>query len=62
MDRRRQMKELPPCPRCGMYGGKRMVAQGNTDGFFVLCDSCGYRTKNYTGIAHAARVWRETQL
>ena len=62
MDRRRQMKELPPCPRCGMYGGKRMVAQGNTDGFFVLCDSCGYRTKNYTDIAHAVRVWRETQL
>lgn len=62
MGRRRQMKELPPCPRCGMYGGKRMVAQGNTDGFFVLCDSCGYRTKNYTDIAHAVRVWRETQL
>lgn len=50
------------CPRCGMYGGKRMVAQGNTDGFFVLCDSCGYRTKNYADIAHAVRVWRETQL
>lgn len=45
MVRRRQMKELPPCPRCGMYGGKRMVATGNADGFFVLCDSCGSARK-----------------
>lgn len=56
MSRRRQMKELPPCPHCGMYGGIRMVAPGKEDLFFVLCDSCGYRTKYYTDIAHAVRV------
>lgn len=61
MGRRRQMKELPPCPRCGMYGGKRMVAPGKENLFFVLCDSCGYRTKYYADIAHAVRAWRETK-
>ena len=60
--RRDRMAELPPCPRCHMYGGKRMVAPGKEDLFFVLCDSCGYRTKKYTDIAHAVRVWREIQL
>lgn len=45
-----------------MYGGKRMVATGKEDLFFVLCDSCGYRTKKYTDIAHAVRAWRETQV
>ena len=45
-----------------MYGGKRMVAPRKEDLFFDLCDSCGYRTKKYTDIAHAVRVWRETQL
>ena len=33
-----------------------------TPAAFHLCDSCGYRTKKYTDIAHAVRVWRETQL
>ena len=59
--RRSVMPELPPCPRCGMYGGKRMFVPGKADGFFVLCDSCGYRTKYYADIAHAVRTWRETK-
>lgn len=48
---------LPPCPRCGMDSGRRVVSDTAHELNFVICDSCGFRTKGYSDMAHATRSW-----
>lgn len=51
------MTELPACPICGMFGGKRMIRPGKEDRYFITCENCGIRTKDYADIRYATRAW-----
>lgn len=51
------MPELPACPKCGMFSGKRMIRHSKEDQCFAQRDTCGYRTKEYVNIRFATRAW-----
>lgn len=53
----RRMSELSACPHCGMFSGNRMVKREKKNRYFVKCDTCGYRTKDYVDIRFATRAW-----
>lgn len=54
---KRPRTPLPPCPRCGMDSGRRMVSDTTPEKYYVVCDTCGYHTAGFADMAHATRAW-----
>lgn len=54
---RHPAKQLPPCPKCGLDSGKRVVTTGAIELYAVKCESCGYTTRLYQAQAVATRMW-----
>lgn len=50
-------KALPVCPKCGMYSGRRMVSDTNPEKYFVVCETCGFRTKPHPDQSAATNEW-----
>lgn len=54
---RYKLKPLNHCPVCGMDSGTRKIVISNPERYFVLCESCGHKTKKHANVAHATREW-----
>lgn len=52
-------RELPCCPSCGMYSGKRAVLEGSYEKYFVVCERCGFHTRPHPNQASATREWAD---
>lgn len=53
-------QELPCCPRCGMYSGRRVaMIETNPEKYFVICEMCGFQTRPHPSQAAATREWRD---
>lgn len=48
---------LSLCPKCGMDSGRRVVSETIPERFFVICDTCGYRTKGRPCMNAATNEW-----
>lgn len=48
---------LPLCPKCGMDSGKRVVIEGSNEQYYVVCETCGYRTKPHPNQVAATHEW-----
>lgn len=53
---------LPPCLRCGMDSGRRVVSDTVPEKCFVVCDTCGCRTDGYKDMPHATRAWKRGKV
>lgn len=49
--------ELRECKICGMDSGIRKVTNSVPEQFFVVCETCGHKTKMHKSLAHATREW-----
>ena len=49
--------DLSPCPVCGKFAGARKVSLSIPEKFFVVCESCGHKTKPYNEQRYATRAW-----
>ena len=50
-------KPLRVCPKCGMDSGRRLVSDTIPERYFVVCETCGYRTKGYVDQTAATNEW-----
>ena len=57
MSRRSFRKALPVCPNCGMDSGKRFISDTVPERYFVVCETCGYRTKPHGSQSTATKEW-----
>ena len=57
MSGRRFRMELPVCPKCGMDSGKRFVSDTVPEKYFVVCETCRYRTKPHGSQSTATKEW-----
>ncbi len=48
---------LTPCPVCGMDSGVRKVTVKVPEKFFVVCESCGFKTGPHTSQGGATKEW-----
>lgn len=48
---------LPECPICGMDSGKRIVREGIREDYYVVCETCGFKTKPHPTQAAASHEW-----
>ena len=48
---------LPVCPKCGMDSGKRFISDTVPERYFVVCETCGYRTKPHGSQSTATKEW-----
>ena len=57
MSRKYFKKKLPVCPKCGMDSGRRLVTETCPERYFVVCETCGYRTKPHGSQSTATKEW-----
>lgn len=56
--RKKQFKmQLPLCPCCGMDSGQRVMIDIQPPRYFVVCETCGHRTKEYGNQSAATKEW-----
>lgn len=49
--------ELPECPVCGMYAGKRMMSETEPPQYYVVCEVCGFKTRPHPTQSAASHEW-----
>lgn len=49
--------DLEPCPVCGKFSGVRKCSTGVPEKFFVVCQSCGHKTRPHDDVRYATREW-----
>jgi hypothetical protein len=50
-------KELKHCRVCGMDSGARKVTVKYPERFYVVCETCGFKTRPHSSQAAATREW-----
>lgn len=56
---RKKRDPLPPCPACGMDSGVRKVSVTIPEQFFVICESCGFKTRPHKTAGAATQEWKK---
>ena len=49
--------DLQPCSVCGKYAGARKVSVSWPEKFFVVCQSCGHKTRGHDSQIEATKEW-----
>ena len=55
--RHRSWPKLKHCRVCGMDSGARKVTVKSPERFYVVCESCGFKTRPHKSQAAATREW-----
>ena len=50
-------RPLKECPKCGMDSGRRKVTVRVPESFFVVCESCGFKTGPHKTQGAASSEW-----